>query len=143
MFTARELVLIRKEIKANGFGDYGNDFTIELDNGEFRFISESCIDDILLEELSNDPYIVGCFNSWAIADATNMPSELIEIIQNAGEYEKLGQWIIESGNMEHLVRVYIREDGYGHHFATYDGEENEISFPLKGSTIRLYAFRVN
>lgn len=143
MFTKRELVLIRKEVKANGFGDYGNDFTLELDSGEFRFISASCIDDILLEELSSDPYIVGCFTDWAISDATDLPVELIEIIQNAGEYEKLGQWIIEAGHMENLAENYVRHDGYGHHFASYDGEENEISFPLRGQEIRLYVFRVN
>ena len=95
--------------------------------GDVRFIKYSEIDKILAEELENDPYILGCFTAWFIADSTDLDLEVIEALQEAEAYEALGKLIIKSCNMVDFAQDYASADGYGHHFNIYDGGEEELT----------------
>lgn len=103
-----------------------NDFNVEYLGREYRIIENDCIESIMKDELSDDTYLLGCFNAWFLSDIMNIPSEAIEKIQNANCYDALG--IIISNNdkmMDYLVQEYISSDGAGHHFSVYDGSEND------------------
>jgi hypothetical protein len=105
------------------------DFEVE----DFRFIRKGMIDEIQCNELSSDLYILGCFNAWFLADVTGMPVAAFEAMQKAEAYEAAGECALPY--IKELQRQYAAMDGYGHHFAHYDGNEHEID--------EYYAFRVN
>lgn len=110
-----------KEVTQNILED-NQDF--EVDN--VRFINSDSIDEIQYDELANDEYILGCFNDWFIADILNIPLDAIQAIQKAEAYEALGKMIISMEKLEELQQEYARQDGYGHHFNHYDGNEEEL-----------------
>lgn len=105
--------------------------SIEIDSNDFevdgyRFILKLDIDEIQLQELSNDEYILGCFNASFLESIIDWPIEAIEATQEAEKYEVIGRFIIQNaGMLQTLQAEYSAIDGYGHHFAHYDGEENE------------------
>ena len=92
-----------------------------------RFIRYSEIDKILAEELESEPYILGCFTAWFIADATDLDLDVIEALQDAEAFEALGKLIIKSCNMVDFAQDYASADGYGHHFNSYDFSEEELT----------------
>lgn len=93
---------------------------------DFRFIKESEINEIMLEELSSDEYLLGCFNDFFIADIFDIPIDAIKAIQEKEAYEALGKMMLASPQkMREMQREYASLDGYGHHFASYDGETHE------------------
>lgn len=112
--------------------DADDDFTV----GDYRFIRSDAIGGILKDELEGDEYVLGCFNASVIADVTGWPLAMIEAAQKAEAFAAIGKGIIDGGHTEELASTYAGLDGYGHHFATYDGHEHEI-----GSDY--YAFKVN
>lgn len=88
-----------------------DDFTVETDDGEYRFIVEDAIERIHraeIEDLVDDCYL---------ADK-NIP----ETIKNYFDYDS-------------FARDCRLSDGYGHHFARYDGNEYENG--------KYYMFRTN
>lgn len=107
----------------------------EVDN--YRFIASDSIDEIQQDELKGDLYILGCFNSEFLAEQTNLPLKAIQALQKAEAFEELGELVV--GDIEAIQEGYKDADGYGHHFAQYDGEENEIE--IDGTTY--YYFRKN
>ena len=100
-----------------------DDFTVD----DVRFIESDSINDILASELESDEYVLGCFNSSFISDVTGWPMVLIEAAQTNEGYAKLGKAIIKEGFMEDLAKKYASADGYGHHFNSYDGSEEEVT----------------
>jgi hypothetical protein len=90
-----------------------NDFTIELDNKEFRFISENTIE----------------------ATYYDSQKELIEEVYFPKE--NLPWWI--EIDWEQTIENVLSADGYGNHFSTYDGSEE--SFAHDGEL--WYIFRTN
>lgn len=96
----------------------------EVDN--VRFIKSDCIDSIQEEELGNDDYILGCFNDWFIADVTGIDTDVIEAMQKVEAYEAIGKLIKSLGKLSELQQAYASADGYGHHFNSYDGNEEEL-----------------
>ena len=106
--------------------------------GDYRFIHTDFIDSIQVEELESDPYILGCFNDWFIADNTDLSIDIIQALQSAEKYEALGKHIIDNNLTSTLQKKYSRLDGYGHHFSSYDGETLEDLLSLG-----FYAFRTN
>ena len=113
-----------------------DDMTMTLDGTEWRFIRRDAIDHIMQEELSNDKYILGCFNSWFLANILGLDQEVIEAIQKAEAYEALGRLVLSLGKLEELQAEYVSADGYGHHFGHYDGYEYELN------SQPYYAFKV-
>lgn len=107
-----------------------DDFTV----GDYRFIHEDAIDEILADELSGDEYLLGCFNAEFIADVTDWPVALIRAAQQGQQYGLIGEAIVRGGFIKKLAEQYARVDGYGHHFAPYDGKEHIIG--------NYYAFRI-
>jgi len=95
----------------------------EVDN--VRFIADESIDQIQADEMQGNSYVLGCFHAYAIADATGWPVALIEAAQKGGEFEEIGG-AMSRDQIEALQQVYCRADGYGHHFNSYDRNEEEI-----------------
>lgn len=92
-----------------------DDFTVDIDGEEYRFIHEDCIWDIYKEgikEITEECYLDGLDTDkhWWIAI----------------DWEKTAQNCLDA-------------DGYGHHFATYDGKEYE--WTIDG--MDYYIFRTN
>lgn len=134
-----------KELRAFGFNRddllniYENfedqkDFCVDTEEGEYRFIHENIINDVLKEELSDDTYILGCFNAWFIADVLNISSDSVKKIQEAEGYEALGEMMLN--HIDEVVDKYASTDGYGRHFSHYDHSEEILSNDY-------YMFRVN
>lgn len=112
------------------------DFTVD----DYRFISVCEIDDIQVSELKSDPYILGCFNADFLEGITGLPSDIIKIVQEADEYEKLGDFLINRGFVNKIQENYVRYDTYGHHFSTYDS--NTIEDLADDDNVGYYVFRV-
>ena len=117
----------------NNIINENNDF--EIDN--YRFIHEDSIDEIQCDELKSDAYILGCFNADFLADIINIPYKAIIALQKAECYSELGEICLDY--VDEIQQEYIRLDGYGHHFAHYDGNTIEDILSISG----YYVFRVN
>ncbi len=102
-----------------------NDDDFEVDG--VRFINEAVIDSIMCDELSNDEYMLGCFNTGFLADVLDIDYDVIEAMQKAGAYEAIGKLILSLGKLEELQQDYVKYDGYGHHFNHYDGNYDEVT----------------
>ena len=96
----------------------------EVDN--YRFVLESEAIDILIDMYKCDEYILGSFNAWFIADNCNIPIGCVEALQKADAYSELGELMLENG-IDELIEEYVRLDGYGHAFNSYDGNNEEIT----------------
>ena len=107
----------------------------EVDN--FRFILESDIDEIQRNELLSDYYILGCFNDWFISEHCGISLNVVQALQKTENYEALGE-LMADGSICDLQIEYARLDGYGHHFAHYDGNTHDDLLNLG-----YYVFRVN
>ena len=103
------------------------DETDDFEVANYRFIHDSAIDQIQRDELESDEYILGCFNSWFLADVLELDTDVVEALQKAEAFEALGKMVIDMGKLEELQQAYARTDGYGHHFASYDGHGHEIT----------------
>jgi hypothetical protein len=99
----------------------------DFEVGNYRVIKESAIDQIMANELSDDPYILGCFNADFLANILEIPQRIIEICQNAEAQQELGE-MLTTEQIEKLAREYAAADGYGHHFAHYDHQTEELVF---------------
>ena len=113
--------------------DENDDF--EIDN--YRFIKVSEIDLIQQDELKSDLYILGGFVDWFIVDNTNLSLKVVQALQKAEAFEKLGELMLD--DIETLQSEYSRLDGYGHHFGRYDGNEYEITL----NNVEYYYFKIN
>lgn len=113
---------------------YMQDEAVDFTVGDYRFIRTDAIDEILADELANDDYLLGYFNASFIAGVTGWPIVLIEAAQNGEQYEAIGKAIADDGFLQEMAEAYAKADGYGPHFARYDGHEHKI-----GS---YYAFKV-
>lgn len=106
--------------------NFDNDFNVDFDGREYRILNNDDILDIMKDELASDTYVLGCGSDWFMSDVTGIPVDAIRKIQNVDAYEALG--IIIANNDEMLTAFaegIISHDGAGHHFATYDGMEEE------------------
>lgn len=95
-----------------------DDFTVN----DVRFIDADSIDDILVDELMSDNYLLGCFTPEAIEYATDWPIVLIEAAQKGEAFEAIGEAMTKE-HVEKLAEYYSGADGYGHHFNSYNGSE--------------------
>ena len=107
--------------------EYMRDGESDFCNGSYRFIHMCDIETIMEDELSSDPYILGCFNASFLAGVMGWRTETIEALQKAEAFEDIGNELIEGGYVADLVEDYIAADGAGHHFSSYDGSEVEYN----------------
>ena len=98
----------------------------DFEEAGYRFIAVNAIDKIMQDELSNNKYMLGCFNAWFLADILDMDLEVIEALQKAEAYEAIGKMVLRGGKIEQLQQEYVCSDSYGHHFGSYDGYEHEV-----------------
>ena len=116
-----------------------NDGDIDIVAGNYRFIDKNHIDRIMCEEMESDPYILGCYNAWFIAENTDLSIDIVEALQEADKFDAIGQHIIDNDFVEAMQQSSVSYDGYGLHFAGYDGYEIEDLLNVCG----YYVFRVN
>lgn len=107
---------------ADNISDDIYDFTVN----NVRFIAGGIILETLADELEAEEYILGCFNSSAIAEATGWPVALIEAAQSGEAYQEIGE-AMSREHIERLAEIYASADGYGHHFNSHDFGEEEIT----------------
>ena len=91
----------------------------------FRFIRESAIDDIVVAQYEDEPYVLGCFTDWFIAENSSLSIEIVQALQSAEKFEEIGQHLIDSGKAEEMILEACRIDGYGHMMNSYDGDTRE------------------
>ena len=103
-----------------------NGFNVDFDGREYRVIANDDIASVMADELSGDEYVLGCFSAYFLSDIIGIPSDAVQKIQNADGFEALGMIITaDKGMLWKLVDGYIRADGAGHHFSSYDGSETD------------------
>jgi len=107
----------------------------DFEVGNYRFICQDEIDKIQQDELSWEPYILGCFNDWFLAGVLDLDIDVIKELQKAEAFEALGKMVLSMDKLEELQQEYASCDGYGHHFAHYDHSTEELG--------NYYVFRVN
>lgn len=110
--------------------------------GRYRYIKQSKIDEIMLQEFKDNPELLGYFNPYFISDALpgNIDPDIIEKLQKAGEHY-FGEFLAEIPDyIENITKLYVQTDGYGHHFSTYDFSQNEITMP---NGVDYFIFRIN
>ena len=78
-----------------------NDFTVETEEGEYRFIDEDVIESIHRDEV--ETFVDDCYLS-----DKNVP----KMIKQYFDYDS-------------FARDCRLSDGYGHHFSSYDGSEEQ------------------
>jgi len=99
--------------------------TFDFDVSDIRFIDETVIDAIQAEELRGDPYLLGSFTAWLIADCLNVSTECIESLQGADDPDAIGELLLGCPDaVEQLQQEYAAADGYGAHFCP-DGNATE------------------
>lgn len=91
----------------------------------FRFIHESAINEIVVDQYENDPYVLGCFTDWFISDNSSLSFDIVQALQQAEKFEIIGQHLIDSGEAEPMILEACRLDGYGHMMNSYDGNTRE------------------
>ena len=138
------VVTVVRALKAEGF-DVGERREIiellpddDITIGNYRFVAESAIDDILANELESDPYVLGCFNAYFITSHSTLDCEIVEALQAGDKYEALGNHLINNDCVKAMAQDYASADGYGHHFSQYDGSEVELELDSKD----YYMFRI-
>ena len=134
MTTEIKNIELLEQLKEYGFGrDSLNimkafegipDFTIKTEVGEYRFIHDDIIPDVLAEELSDDAYALGSFPASFIADILNIPMDSVEKIQGAFGYQALGDAMIR--HIDEVANKYASLECYGTHFSHYD--ESKVLF---------------
>ena len=107
----------------------------DFEVGNYRFICQDEIDKIQQDELSWEPYLLGCFTDWFLAGILDLEIDVIQELQKAEAFEALGKMVLSMDKLEELQQEYASCDGYGHHFSHYDGSEEELG--------NYYVFRVN
>lgn len=99
----------------------------DFEIGGYRFIHQDSIDSIMEDELSSDEYVLGAANAWFIAEVTGIDKEVIEAMQKADCYAAIGKMIISLDCLSEYQQGIVRHDGYGPHFAHYDGEQHDLA----------------
>ena len=103
----------------------------DFEVGSVRFIKDSQILLVMVDEIFSDEYLLGCFNANFIAEKSSLNFELVEACQQSGAYVAIGKALdatLSDEQKESFCEAYARADGYGHHFNTYDstGEEQRL-----------------
>ena len=119
-----------KELKALVGNDWReiapeiDDDSNDIREGHYRLIHEDDIDEILKEELLSDLWMLGSFSAWFIADITGLDCDTVEKAQKDESFELLGQ--LMANNIDEVVSDFVRYDGYGHHFNSWEGSEENF-----------------
>ena len=94
-----------------------------------RFIKDSEILSVMVDEIFNDDYMLGCFNASFISENSGLNYELVEACQQSEAFEAIGKALndtLDQDGKESFCEEYASADGYGHHFNHYDGNSDEL-----------------
>lgn len=136
-----EIKTIKSELDNMGcdnwreFVENVRDRQVDFHIDDHRFIHCESIDDIMIEELESDEYLLGSFNASFLIYYMDLEEQDIMHIQEKCP-EAIGKMIIATGQLNNVQSGYVSADGYGHHFAHYDHEEWDLPHGF-------YGFRVN
>jgi hypothetical protein len=118
-----------KEIKdaVNGSEDWKT-IIKEIERGEsdiytdeYRVIEKSVIDSLVADEIQDQLY---AFRPEFLADITQMSETALRDIQTCRHAEAtLNEFL--NPYLEEIAEEYVSTEGYGHIFASYDGQEIE------------------
>lgn len=97
---------------------------IDCRTREYRLVRVAEIDSIMKEELLGDQSVLGCCAPWFIADITGIELDVVVKAQKSEHFELLGS--LMASHIDNVVEGIVSNDGYGPHFAPYDGKDNEI-----------------
>ncbi len=98
-----------------------------FENDSYRFIKESEALGLAIDMYDDDAYMLGCFNADFIADMSDLSYEIVKALQEGEKYEAIGQYLLDNDCVGDMMEEYIRLDGYGHVFSSYDGDYEEVS----------------
>ena len=96
----------------------------EVDN--YRFIKEDATLEMAIDMYEGDSYMLGCFNADFISDNTDLDYEIVKALQEGDKYEAIGKHILDNDYIGDMMEEYIRLDGYGSVFGSYDGNYEEV-----------------
>jgi len=99
----------------------------DFEINEYRFVKEDEALQILVDSYESDTYMLGCFNAGFISSECDIDIDVVEALQEAEKFEVLGGLMLKYG-IDGLIKEYIRFDGYGHAFGSYDHCSDEIDF---------------
>ena len=66
----------------NGEKDWCNDY--------WRIVRDDHVTDALAEDIGSNTYVLGCYSPWLLADATGIPIEVFEKLQEYEAFETAG-----------------------------------------------------
>lgn len=119
----REVYLLSSADDLMATTDDGSDFTVN----NVRFIRLDWLDDIMVDELGRDDWMLGFFTASCLSDVLRVDADTIEAMQKQEEFEAIGKLIKNMGKLDELQEYYASANGYGHHFNNYDGNEESIT----------------
>ena len=108
-------------------GDATADFHADLNGDEYRFIHNNVIDEIIKQDLKDDPYTLGCFNANFLTHYIPLSTDQIQHVQDAEGFEAIGYLVLAHCDLDEFVSDMISADGYGHYFNHWDGDEIELN----------------
>ena len=98
---------------------------IDLDDdyevGNWRIIHRNNVDDILASEIAQYPEFIGSMNKYYLADALDIPYQLVQLAQSTCEYYTIGGYL-SSEQIANVAEQLQKNEGY----AAWFGPETEI-----------------
>jgi hypothetical protein len=99
------------------------------------------IDDVMEGDFANeDAYSLGCYNPIILHETTGWPLALLNLARDADRMSDVGEALTTEHKKE-LAQKVRDLDGYGIHFARYDGIEHIIR--LNDTVGSFYFFKVD
>ena len=97
----------------------------DWDNDCWRVVRDDYVTDALAKAIGMDTYVLGCYSPWLLADATGIPIEVFEKLQEHGLLDTAG--IIAEPHVKKIAEHIRSEEGPAL-FANYDGNYWEVSY---------------
>lgn len=105
-----------------------------FDNGDYLILTDDEANEQAKEYIEQSLW---AFNADFLADMTDLPSEVFEIMQKQCESsnDAVLKLVEKTCGLDKLAETAISMDGRGHFISSYDCEENELN--------NLYIYRIN
>ena len=126
-------------------GILNGNYDVTTSDYNWRAIEEEMINDVLIEELAADEYVLGCANPNFLSEVTGIDSDVFVAMHEAEAFDAIGKLIISGGFVTRYAERLLAWDGPGPHFAHYDGAERMVDFWVEKRKRReyVYIFKTN
>ncbi len=133
-YDERAIAFAHYDAGSIGFADY-DEAQNNIDSEDYLVLTDEEADEVVRKEIEE---MVWAFNASFLQAHTGVDADAIEKIQEMCEdaNEPLTDMIKD---FDHFVEDAVKCDGRGHFLASYDHEENEITF----NGITYYIYRRN